>query len=166
MEERYRLIGGPGSPYSLKIRALMRYRRLPFDWLIRARVGGEVAHVKPPTIPILHTPSDGFYQSDSTPIVEYLEQRHPEQRSVIPDDPGRAFLNFMLEDMSDEWATKFMYQQRWHDAVDHSHGRQCSQVVERSQASRSLATLYSCSSYPAPSPVDDCEVPHDRTCRQ
>jgi hypothetical protein len=118
MEERYRLIGGPGSLYSLKIRALMRYRRLPFDWLIRARVADEVAHVKPPTIPILHTPSNDHYQSDSTPIVDYLEQRHPGQRSVIPDDPAMAFLNFMLEDMSDEWATKFMYQQRWLDPAD------------------------------------------------
>ena len=96
----------------------MRYRRLPFDWLIRARVADEVAHVKPPTIPILHTPSNDHYQSDSTPIVDYLEQRHPGQRSVIPDDPAMAFLNFMLEDMSDEWATKFMYQQRWLDPAD------------------------------------------------
>ena len=118
MSDRYRLIGGPGSPYSLKIRALMRYRRLPFDWLIRARVGAEVAHVKPPTIPILHTPGDDHYQSDSTPIVDYLETRHPGARSVIPDDPAQAFLNFMLEDMADEWATKFMYQQRWLDRVD------------------------------------------------
>ena len=73
MEERYRLIGGPGLPYSLKTRALMRYRRLPFDCLIRARVADEVAHVKPPTIPILYTPSNDHYQSDSTPIVDYLE---------------------------------------------------------------------------------------------
>ncbi len=115
---RYRLIGGPGSPYSLKIRAMMRYRRIPFDWLLRARVGKEVAHVKPPTIPILHNPADGTYRSDSTPIVDYLEQRHPGQRSVIPDNQGDAFLNFMLEDMADEWATKFMYQQRWLDEVD------------------------------------------------
>jgi hypothetical protein len=50
--------------------------------------------------------------------VDYLEQRHPGARSVIPDDPAMAFLNFMLEDMSDEWATKFMYQQRWLDVAD------------------------------------------------
>ena len=118
MQQRYRLIGGPGSPYSLKIRALMRYRRIPFDWLLRARVAGEVAHVRPPTIPILNDPADGSYLSDSTPIVDYLEQRHPGQRSVLPEDPGMAFLNFMLEDMSDEWATKFMYQQRWLDEAD------------------------------------------------
>ena len=73
MEERYRLIGGPGSPYSLKIQALMRYQRFPFDWLIRARVADELAHVKPPTILILHAPSNDHYQSDSTPIVDYLE---------------------------------------------------------------------------------------------
>lgn len=118
MTKRYRLIGGPGSPYSLKLRAIMRYRRIPFDWLIRARVAAEVAHVRPPTIPMLHDPETDHYQSDSTPLIEYLEDRHPDLRSVIPDDPGTAFLNFMLEDMSDEWATKFMYQQRWHDPVD------------------------------------------------
>ena len=96
----------------------MRYRRIPFDWLIRARVAAEVAHVRPPTIPMLHDPSDNSYRADSTPLVDFLEDRHPKFRSVIPSDPGDAFLNFMLEDMSDEWATKFMYQQRWHDPID------------------------------------------------
>lgn len=118
MTERYRLIGGPGSPYSLKIRGLMRYRRLPFDWLLRQHVADEVAHVKPAVIPILHTPSDGSYRNDSTPLVEYLEARHPDARSVIPDDPAEAFLAHLIEDLSDEWFTKFMFQHRWLEPED------------------------------------------------
>ena len=62
-----------------------------------------------------HDPSDHSYRADSTPLVEFLDDQHPELRSVIPSDPSAAFLNFMQEDMSDEWVTKFMYQQRWHD---------------------------------------------------
>lgn len=114
----YTLHGINPSPYSVKMRALLRYRRLPFVW---EGVGQPrdvaVAAGLPPVIPVLRFP-DGRLMNDSTPLAHALEREHPGQRSVIPDDPALAFVSDLLEDFGDEWVTKMMFHYRWYYQAD------------------------------------------------
>ena len=99
---RYRLIAGMDSPYSYKLRALMAYRHLAFDWVLRDQaVVKELEPLGRYTLPVLQFPEEGRYECDSTPLIYELEMRHYGHRSVIPQDPVHALLAHLLEDMTD-----------------------------------------------------------------
>ena len=119
--ERYKLYGGGGSPYSMKMRAILRYRRLAFNWYqITPAMRQVLKHDGPPVIPILELPEDGSLHVDSTPLAYMLEERHAE-RSIIPDDPQIAFISDLIEDMADEWCTKMMFHYRWYREIDRAY---------------------------------------------
>ncbi len=106
------LHGGVGSPYTMKMRAYLRYRRIPFRYCqIAEWEGGVLARVRPAVIPVLEW-SDGRVANDSTSLIEILEQEHP-GRETRPPGAVFGFLSAFLEDFADEWATKWMFDYRW-----------------------------------------------------
>jgi glutathione S-transferase len=110
------IVGAPGSPYSRKLRAVLRYRRIPHTWV---QAGSAEARLLPrpkvELLPQLVLPGpDGALEArtDSTPLIRALERSHA-GRSVIPSDPVVAFLDALVEDYADEWLTKAMFHYRW-----------------------------------------------------
>ena len=117
---RYKLIGSTASPYAIKLRALMRYRRIPFDWVIMTKeLRKQTADLRPNLIPVLQYP-DGTFRGETSTLAHDLDALH-EERSVIPPDRALAFLCDLLEDLADEWAVKPLFLYRWWDPEDQAY---------------------------------------------
>lgn len=113
----YKIHGALGSPYSMKMRAALRYRRIIHVWSHGGHVQQMAAqHGLPPVIPVIEYP-DGSFRNDSTPVLYDLEARHAARR-IVPPDPAKAFIAHLLEDFADEWLTKAMFGYRWLEEVD------------------------------------------------
>lgn len=112
-----KLAGAYGSPYTLKMRAVLRYRRIPFMWVPRDSKWDDLPPVPVRLIPAIAFPDeDGVYgeaRIDSSPLIMRLEGMHTD-RSLVPTDPVVAFLDYLIEDYADEWVTKAMYHYRWY----------------------------------------------------
>lgn len=113
----YALKGSQGSPYSVKMRAVLRYRRIPHTWEGGGAGYRAAAGLKARVIPVLILP-DGSAKNDSTRLIALLEDLHPGDRSLVPDDPASAFLALLIEDFADEWLSKAMYGWRWTRPID------------------------------------------------
>jgi len=117
-----RLIGVGASPYTRKLRAALRFRRIPYRFVV---VGSEEQRGLPerplPLLPGLVLPgADGEPAetlSDTTPILDRLEVEFSE-RPLRPRDPALRLLDALLEDYGDEWLSKCMFHYRWSQAAD------------------------------------------------
>jgi glutathione S-transferase len=115
----YRLFGADTSPYSLKVKAFLTYKELPFEWVTRSRSNEADFQANAQaiaTVPLLVSPTRPVSQ-DSTAMLAAIEADHPEP-SAVPDDPACAMLALILEDFADEWLNKCMFQQRWGQSPD------------------------------------------------
>jgi glutathione S-transferase len=111
------LIGGaPGSPYTRKMLAVLRYRHLPYRFLTPPEVARRgLSWAKVPLLPTFWLPGtqgDRVPVTDSTPLIRLFEERFA-GRAVVPPDPATAFVDALLEDYADEWLTKVMFHYRW-----------------------------------------------------
>ena len=114
----YVLYGVEASPYTVKLRAALRYRRLPCRWVCRfVQMYEPLAHVRPQLTPVLQFP-DGELRTDSTPILEELESRHEDERSLLPEHARDRFLAWLIEDMADEWLSKCLFHYRFGTSED------------------------------------------------
>jgi glutathione S-transferase len=128
------LQGVPNSPYTRKMLALLRFRRIPYEFLIGVpAAAGMGASMSMPAFrrdglgaanvglaPTFYWPDEtGALQAavDSTFIIRRLEREHA-GRSVLPSDPVLAFIDYLLEEYADEWLTKSVMHFRWHHAGD------------------------------------------------
>lgn len=119
---RHRLHGINGSPYSVKMRAILRYRRIPFDWVQSfVQLNMDAWEVRPVMMPILEMGDDGSQHVDSTPMAQMLEARDGGARSIYPDGAAHRFLALLIEDYADEWLTKPLFWYRWARDRDIEH---------------------------------------------
>ena len=122
-QQLVRLAGGTGSPYTQKMVALLRYRRIPYAVLWgqpdQACDALGVAQPRPIFMPTFFFEEAGgtVAECDSTPIIRRLEQIYP-GRSVLPENPALAFIDYLIEDFADEWCTKYMFHYRWYPQAD------------------------------------------------
>ena len=115
------ILGVPASPYTRKMLALLRYRRIPYRVLWGSHIAPPEGYPQPKVklLPTIYLQTDAGREAmvDSTPIIDRLESLQPE-RSVRPNDAVLHFLDLLIEDFADEWLTKAMFHYRWNFAPD------------------------------------------------
>lgn len=116
------LIGSGSSPYTRKLRAALRFRRIPYRFVVIGSKEAEGLPKRPlPLVPYLVLPGladqSATAMSDTTPILNHLEDVFSERR-LRPDDPALRLIDLLLEDYGDEWLSKCMFHYRWAHAPD------------------------------------------------
>ncbi len=132
----YTIWGSELSPFSLKVKALCEFARVPFDWApadvstattlrtYRRVIGltrGTLDRTYPlndpldeyPLVPFLFG-DDGSNLYDSTAIAAWLDEQHNRDgRRLIPQDPACAFVARLIDEHFDEFGLYVAHHNRW-----------------------------------------------------
>ena len=116
-----RFMGAPGSPYTRKMLAYMRYRHISYEFMLGDQ-STNLGLPKPKVelLPTFYLPNDeGEIEAvvDSTPLIRRFEQAFS-GRETVPSNPMLGFINYLIEDYADEWLTKSMFHYRWYFDAD------------------------------------------------
>ncbi|HYC56157.1 MAG TPA: glutathione S-transferase N-terminal domain-containing protein [Candidatus Binatia bacterium] len=113
------------SYYSGKMQAYLGYKEIPHT-NVEPKWRDLASTIYPKTgimkVPTIRTP-DGQWMVDSTPMIDWFEQRFP-AGAVVPEDAYQAFFCRLLEDYADEWLWRPALYYRWafrEDALTLSH---------------------------------------------
>ena len=113
--------GVPGSPYTRKMLAYLRYRHIRYELLLGDQAtNAGLPEPKVNLLPTFYLPNDnGEIEAvvDSTPLIRRFEHAF-QGRPAIPDNCVLAFINYLIEDYADEWLTKAMFHYRWYYDAD------------------------------------------------
>jgi len=113
-ESHYRIWQGIASPYSYKVMTYMNYKGIPYK-RIEANAKGSMEDIPrmvgQSIVPVMLSPKEEVLQ-DSTPIIEWLEERFVE-KPVVPEDSRLAFLMWLLEEFADEYMPRIHMHTRW-----------------------------------------------------
>ncbi len=109
----YRLFGAETSPYSSKVRSFLDYKNINYDWVQKSSGTEEEfeRHAKLASLPLIIDPK-GKTSQESTQILLNLDKSHKEP-TAQPEDKACQALCLVLEDYSDEWLIKGLFQSRW-----------------------------------------------------
>ena len=106
------VFGAKVSYFTGKLEAYLRYKGIPYETLPAfAERKAIVEETGAMQIPIVRD-EDGRWMSDTTPILQYLETKHPSP-SILPADPVVRFLALLIEDYADEWLWRPAMHYRW-----------------------------------------------------
>ena len=110
----YKHYGWEVSPYSVKTRAYLRFKQLPFEDLspTMAKLAGmirkKVGRMVMPTVEL----PDGRWLQDTSVIIDHFEGVRPEP-SVTPDGAVGRYIAYLLECFADEWLPLSAMHYRW-----------------------------------------------------
>ncbi len=110
----YKHYGWEVSPYSVKTRAYLRYKQLPFEDLspTMAKLAGTIRKkVGRMVMPTVELP-DGRWLQDTSVIIDYFEGVRPDP-PVAPAGPVGRYLAYLFECFADEWLPLSAMYYRW-----------------------------------------------------
>lgn len=122
------------SYFSGKLEAYLRYKKIPYQAIECLKnlktfqsVGKKTGFQKAPAIEM----EDGNWLMDTTPMIQWLEKKHPTP-PVFPEDPALRFVALLIEDYGDEWLWRPAMWWRWVPKASRvTLGRRITQVYSK-----------------------------------
>jgi glutathione S-transferase len=98
------------SPFCIKIHWALRYKHLPFETITMTDRNAVIALNPRAKLPVLGYGNTTV--ADSSDIIRFIEDRHPEPR-LLPSDPAARARALILEDWGDESLYWHLVYERW-----------------------------------------------------